>query len=239
VLTVAPRPPLVSRIGLQTYRTAVREAVRSGREADLLAAQRIANSVGARLQGEGTIVRVWARQGGISDEIIAISQLEGSDLIVIGHPNRSAHAFAWGPSIPTEVVRAADAAVLVANRPPEEAGALPRTTLLVVPGKRAAEAALRWLRRAGWLRRAALTLGWGGPQDGTLEELRLIARDTAATVTEIEIQRDDHRWVGELVAPFDLVVLPRGSDWSGVADDTKVPARINRETRAAVLITPR
>lgn len=236
ILTVAPPPPFSSRLWLQTYRTAVHDALLEARETDLLAAQRIANSVGARLQTDGTVVRVWARHGSISDEIIALSQLEGPDLVLLGRQAKSAHILAWRPNTLLQVARQADAALLVANRPPTEAGPLPRSILLVVPNEPAGEKALRWLDWTGWQRQTELTLGWRGRPGGeSSDALRRLA-DVAevATVKEIDLQPPRRGWIGDRVDPadFDLVVLPRTG--SGTGDEV----RFATEMATAVLILP-
>ena len=237
VLTVAPPPPLASRLWLQTYRTAVREAVLQSREEDLLAAQRVANSVGSRLQKDGTVVRVWARQGSIPDEILATSQLEGPDLVVMGRQSKSPHILARGSNIAEQVAKHADAAVLIANRPPDGPGPLPRSTLLVIPAGPAGEEALRWLQWAGWLQQTDLTVAWRGRPEGSGSDAprRLALAAGVAHLSEREVPTEAGEWAGELMDPeaFDLVVLPLSGSRSG--DELRAAT----ESRTTVLILPR
>ena len=236
ILTVAPPPPFSSRLWLQTYRTAVHDALLEARETDLLAAQRIANSVGARLQTDGTVVRVWARHGSISDEIIALSQLEGPDLVLLGRQAKSAQILAWRPNTLQQVARHADAALLVANRPPAAAGPLPRSILLIVPNEPAGKNALHWLDWTGWQRQTDLTLGWRGRHGReSSDALRRLADDAeVATVKEVDLRPPRRGWIGGGVEPadFDLVVLPR----TGPATGDEV--RFATEMVTAVLILP-
>ena len=75
--------------GMQTYWTAVRSAVEEMRQSERLAAERIANTVGERLQHAGLTVRTWARQGDAAEEILAQIEFDQPDLVVLGPRGRS------------------------------------------------------------------------------------------------------------------------------------------------------
>jgi nucleotide-binding universal stress UspA family protein len=157
VLSVAPRPSFVARIGLQTYRTAVREAVREGDQADLLAAQRIANAVGLRLQDAGTAVRTWARQGHVAEEIVALAGLERTDLVVVADRSRPRGLLGRGRTVSDEVARRAGQAVLIVRDTPAGDGPLPSRIAVLAQTTVGADEVVRWLARVGWLAGASVT----------------------------------------------------------------------------------
>ena len=144
--------------GMQTYRPTVRQAVEQIRQDELLAGERIANTVGERLQQAGLTVHAWARQGDAAEEILATVELERPDLIVLGPRGRSGLAQVLLGSVSHEVTVAARRPILVARRPLSEAGPLPAHVLVAVDGSPAAEVAIDWLARSGWTAGTQLTL---------------------------------------------------------------------------------
>lgn len=144
--------------GMQTYRTAVRQAVQQMRQSELIAAERVANEVGERLQGHGLTVHVWARQGDPADEIEAAVTTERPDLLVLGHRGRSGLAQLLLGSVSRQIIAEAAGPVLVARRPPDGEGSLPGHLLVLVDGSLAVESAIDWVMEAGWARAANVTL---------------------------------------------------------------------------------
>ncbi len=144
--------------GMQTYRTAVRQAVEQLRESEVLAAERIANEVGERLQARGFTTHAWARQGDPADEILASIDADLPDLIVLGPRGRSGLAQILLGSVSRQIVAETTRPVLVARRPPEGEGSLPTRMLVLVDGSLAAEPAIAWVLAAGWTRAANVTL---------------------------------------------------------------------------------
>lgn len=173
ILTVAAGSTAMRGFGLQTYRAAIQEAVSESRETVLLAAQRIANSVGRRVQQSGLPVQTWARHGDIADEIIAMARLELSDLVIVSPHGHSRPLAPWRQTVVEQVLRLSDRAVLVARRPAHER-TLPATVLAVLPDTVRAEATLNWLVRAGWLDGARVGLAVAG--DASSGQARTIVR---------------------------------------------------------------
>jgi nucleotide-binding universal stress UspA family protein len=218
VLTVAPRAAPAWGLGLQTYRRAVKEAVMQAGQAGLLEAQHVANAVGSRLQEDGLRVRIWARDGEAADEIVRTAQLEATDLVIVGNRGRSSRGLIWGRSVSSQVARDADAAVLVARQPPRGDFRLPRS-IAVLEGDEAATAeALHWLRGAGWLSGATLTmmrLGGGDRPTVSVPRSRQVAGAVASADRVIDLPPDRDRSIDvvrELAGrqDVDLVVVPRG-----------------------------
>lgn len=191
VLTVATRSSGVMGLGLQTYRPAVREAIREGREAELIRAQRIANTVGRRLQEADMAVQVWARHGATVDEILTMVEIERPDLVVVTPPGHSPHVPPWHRCVAWEVARRSERAVLVA-RPTDRSTRLPREVLIAADPSEE-EGILRWMRSAGWLRGASMGFARqdqpmsSGSDDtaeqpmGILEQVRRSSADLVAT----------------------------------------------------------
>ncbi len=144
--------------GMQTYRTAVRQAVEQLRLSEVLAAERVANEVGERLQGHGLTVHVWARQGDPADEIRAAIAAERPDLVVLGHRGRSGLSQLLLGSVSRQIIAEAAEPVLVARRPPDGEEPLPGHLLVLVDGSLAVESAIEWVMAAGWARAAKVTL---------------------------------------------------------------------------------
>jgi nucleotide-binding universal stress UspA family protein len=157
VLCVATRRWLGAGLSLQTYRTAVRDAVSDVRQGELVTAMRTANEVGQRLQGAGLVVQVWARHGAPAQEIAALVRSEHPDLVVVS-PRGGRGPLFPGPTVTERVIRGAEVAILVARGAAAEEGELPQQILLVVTDERRAEHALGWLHRAGWLRETRVIL---------------------------------------------------------------------------------
>ena len=211
VVTIAPRPGWVSGLGLQTYRTAVREAVRQARETELVEAQRVANAAAFRLQRAGMPVRVWARAGEIADEIVRASRLEPTDLIVIGHSGRSALALIRGGGVSGHVSREADVPVLVAHAPPHGHERLPQSIAMLDTGETATAAALRWLDDAGWLDETHVTM---------------VATHGGQPVDDVHALID--------ATGIDLVVIPR----TPAGREAKRAMEISETSRVSVLLVP-
>lgn len=143
---------------LQTYREPVRLAVDGLRENEGLAAQRLANEVGVRLQRAGLTVRTWARQGDTHRELLAMVAAEGPDLIVVGPRGRSALASALLGSLTANLAEDSPVPVLVAKRPVSPDRPLPDHLVLVVDGSSQPDQAIKWLRQIGWLTDTRVTL---------------------------------------------------------------------------------
>ena len=135
---------------MSTYREPVRQAVEGLRQGEVLAAQRIANEVGERLQQGGLTVRTWARQGDAAEEILAHIELEQPDLVVVGPRGRSGLALLLLGSVSNQVIASSDRPVLVARRPASERGPLPAHLLVLVDGSPGAETAIDWIVQQGW-----------------------------------------------------------------------------------------
>ena len=144
--------------GMQTYRTTVRQAVEQIRQNELLAGERIANTVGERLQRAGLTVHAWSRQGDAAEEILAMIEQERPDLVALGPRGRSGLAQMLLGSVSHEVMASANRPILVARRPPSDEGALPGHLLVLVDGSPAAEAAIGWIAQAGWAGGATVTI---------------------------------------------------------------------------------
>lgn len=190
VLCIATRRWLGAGLSLQTYRTAVRDAVSDLRQGELVTAMRTANKVGRRLQGAGFVVQVWARHGAPPEEIAAVVRIERPDLVVVS-PRGGRGPLFPGPTVTEQVVRAAEVATLVARGRAAEEGELPQQILLVVTDERRAEHALRWLHKAGWLRESRVTLVGSaapGTSSGGEASAHGASRDVG-TVTESALGR--------------------------------------------------
>jgi nucleotide-binding universal stress UspA family protein len=243
VLTVAPRPGWASGLGLQTYRTAVREAVIQARETELVEAQRVANAVGSRLQRAGIRVRVWARSGEVSDEIVRASQLEAMDLVVIGGSGRSSRALLWGRSVSSQVVRQSDLPVLVAHPPPRGDDRLPHSIAILDVDRGATACALGWLGDVGWLEETRVTLARiesdGRPSSAAVRSGTAAGDPALATAGMVVLPSDRDRSIVALralidQAEIDLAVIPRAQD----RRVTDLALRIADVARVSVLLTP-
>lgn len=144
--------------GTQTYRAPVRKAVDQIRQSELLAAARIANEVGERLQRAGHTTRAWARQGDPAEEILGAIDAEQPDLVALGPRGRSGLAQLLLGSVSRQVIGEATRPVLVARRPPDGDDSLPRHMLVLVDGSLVAETAIEWILTAGWTTGANVTL---------------------------------------------------------------------------------
>jgi len=244
VLTIAPRPGWAFGLGLQTYRTAVREAVIQARETELVEAQRVANAVGSRLQSAGIRVRVWARTGEAADEIVRASRLETVDLVVVGGSGRSSRALLWGSSVSSQVAHQSDVPVLVAQPPRTSDHRLPRSIALLDVDDVTTARALGWLRDVVWLKETRVTLARLGGPDGRPPSATVRAGtasgDTvlaAAGVVVLPADRD--RSVDALrafieQAEIDLAVIPTAHD----RRETDLALRIADVARVSVLLIP-
>lgn len=195
VLCVAGRGITRMGWGMQTYRTSVRDAVEQLRQSEVVAAERIANEVGLRLQAAGLATRALARQGDVVEEVLAAIELEAPDLVVLGPRGRSGLAQLLLGSVSRRVIADTERPVLIARRPPDEHGELPQGTLMLLDGRRSAEEAIDWLATAGWARGERITLlGLLGVTPG----LESDDPELAAQVTEA--MRDDALHTLDLVS---------------------------------------
>jgi nucleotide-binding universal stress UspA family protein len=210
-------------LSLQTYRTAVREAVADLRQAELLTAMRTANQTGQRLQASGMVVQVWARHGSPSDEILALVRNENPDLVVVSPHGRRVPLFPQ-PSVTERVLRGAQVPTLVTRAPATESGDLPQGIVLAVGDEGGAEQALCWLARAGWLRESRLTLVGLEPDAGA-----------ARAVSESALER-----LGAIAAPE---AQSAGVDWqalrAGPAADRLLSALVGMAADLVVIPQPR
>jgi nucleotide-binding universal stress UspA family protein len=178
--------------GMHTYREPVRQAVEDIRQGELLAAQRIANEVGERLQQGGLTVRTWARQGDAAEEILAHIDLEQPDMVVVGPQGRSGLARLLLGSVSSQVIASAGRPVLVARRPASERGPLPEHLLILVDGSPGAERSIAWIVEHGWAIGSRVTIlgmlgvpaGVDSDEPEAVSALQGIVRGDAATSLE-------------------------------------------------------
>jgi nucleotide-binding universal stress UspA family protein len=244
VLTIAPRPGWASGLGLQTYRTAVRESVIQARETELVEAQRVANAVGSRLQHAGLRVRVWARTGEAADEIVRVSRLEAMDLVVLGCSGRTSRAMLWGRSVSSQVARHSDVPVLVAQPPPRGDHRLPHSVAILDIDEGATAGALGWLRDVGWLNETRVTLARleradGRPSGRTVRSKRAAGDTDWAAAGVVVLPSDRDRSIDALriiieQGEIDLAVIPRTPD----RRETDLALRIADVARVSVLLIP-
>lgn len=190
VLCVAKRRWRGTGLSVQTYRTAVQDAVGDLRQGELMTAMRTANEVGQRLQGAGLLVQVWARHGAPAEEVAALVRSEHPDLLVVS-PRGRRRPLLPGPTVTEQVVRRAEVATLVARRPAAEGGELPRQILLAVTHEHLAEHALGWLTRAGWLHESRVTLVGLAPRQESSgsNDAPLDVRAATGPVSEAALER--------------------------------------------------
>ena len=142
----------ITRLGWSMVgdRSSARQAVEQLRDAEMIAAERIANEVGLRLQQAGLSTCALARQGDVVDEIMATIEVQRPDLVVLGPRGRSRLAQMLLGSVSRQVIADTPTATLVARKPPRDEGSLPQSLLMLVDGTRATEVAVDWLVAAGW-----------------------------------------------------------------------------------------
>jgi nucleotide-binding universal stress UspA family protein len=204
VVTVASRG--VSRLGwsMDGDRQVIREALEAVHRGELLAAERVANEVGERLQRTGLMARTWSRQGDTRDELLAHIDMEWPDLLVIGPRGRSTVATMLLGSVTQDMVEHAPCPVLVARPPESEEGGLPRHILLLVDGSLRGEEVVSWLERTGWLDEARLTVaGLLGERDGLEWNEPELVEDVARAVREDAVAT---------LEPFVQPLIDRGLD---------------------------
>jgi nucleotide-binding universal stress UspA family protein len=144
--------------GASADRPAVRQAIRELQESDLRSAERVANSVGERLQADADItVRTWARQGVIAEELIGLVEDLRPDITIVGHRGRSRLAHLVLGSVATALVTHSPRATLVVRNDPSSLPA-PGRALVVFDGTSGAERMIRWLAELGILDGAEVTL---------------------------------------------------------------------------------
>lgn len=192
--------PGIARLGwgMQTYREPVRQAVEGLRRSEELAAQRIANEAGERLQRSGLTVRTWARQGDPAEEILAHIGLEQPDVVVVGPRGRSGLAQLLLGNVSNQIIASAGCPVLVARDPGPGQGPMPRHLLVTVDGSPGAGTAVAWIVQKGWAIGARVTvLGLLGVPAGVDSD------DPGAAATLQELVRDDAaRSLERLSAPL-------------------------------------
>lgn len=253
VLCVATRRWRATGLSLQTYRTAVQDAVNDMRQGELMAAMRTANEVGQRLQGAGLLVQVWARHGAPPEEIAAVVRTEQPDLVVVS-PGGRRRRLLPGPTVTQQVIRRAEVATFVARGPAADEGQLPRQVLLAVTHEHLAEHALGWLAGAGWLHESRVTLiglaarenstgdfdspldvrGVGAVSEAALERLAAVAAtDAGPGAVERRLLHDGPpaEQLLETLAgsPIDLVVVPhpRPGQRNDLAETIASTARVS------------
>lgn len=194
----------IGRLGwpTQSDRSAVSQALEQLRESEVMAAERIANEVGVRLQQAGMTTRTWTRQGevwthqgNVASEVLATIDLERPDVVVIGPRGRSTLAQLLLGSVSRRVVAESRSPVLVARRTSAVAGSgLPRSLLVLVDGTRATDSAIDWLSSSGWAEGARVTLLalLGFPAGVEYDDPELVSQvnqvsrsDAAATLEEL------------------------------------------------------
>lgn len=158
VVVVAARG--LSRLGwsLEGDGQSIRNALEAMRQSEWVAAERISNEVGERLQRSGLMAHMWARQGDPRAELLAHIEAEPVDLVVIGTRGRSAVASMLLGSVSQELVAYSPAPVLVARAVEGQDGSLPRHIVVAVDGSLRTESVVGWLDRTGWLEGARVTL---------------------------------------------------------------------------------
>lgn len=244
VLTIATRQGWVSGLGLQTYRTAVREAVIQARETEVVEAQRVANAVGSRLQRAGIRVRVWARSGEAADEIVRAARLEAVDLVVVGGSGRSYRSILWGRSVSGQVARHSDMPVLVAQSPGRGDHRLPHSIAILDVDDVATAGALSWLRDVGWLDESRVTLARlegadGRPTRATVRSGTPAGDAVSAAAGLVVLPSNGDRSIDALKAlveqaEIDLAVIPRAHD----RRETDLALKIADVARVSVLLIP-
>lgn len=158
VVCVAGRGPARLRWLDRPVSEPLRTSLDRLRRDELLAAGRVANEAGERLQRLGLVVHAWAREGDACDSLLASAESDRPDLVVVGPAGRSGLATAVLGSVTQRVVARATVPVLVARPAPDDGQPLPRHLLLVVDGSPAAEGALDWLLTVGLPAGSRLTL---------------------------------------------------------------------------------
>lgn len=245
--------------GMQT-REPVRQAVEGLRVRELMAAQRIANSVGERVRRTGITVRPLARQGDAAEEILAHIEQEPPDVVLVGPRGRSELAQWLLGSVSNQVIASAGRPVLVARRPASEHGPGPDHLLVLVDGSPGAKSSFDWIVRSGWAIGAKVTIlgllgvpaGVGGDEPGAVSDVHDLVRGDAANALDrladplrqqartlaIELEIG-HPFEGALRAaeelPADLVVVARPPRRRS---QDPFPEKIARYLPTSVLIVP-
>lgn len=209
----------VARLGWprQDERSAVSQAIEKLRESEVMAAERIANDVGIRLQRAGLTTRSWARQGdswtrhaNVASEVLATIDLERPDLVVVGPRGRSTLAQLLLGSVSRRIVSESRAPVLVTRKAEPTGGrVLPRSLLVLVDGTRATDHAIDHVIASGWARDTSITLlGLLGFRPGVefddpelVSQVDAALREEAASTLEATTARltDDGARVGSML----------------------------------------
>lgn len=260
VVTVAARG--LSRLGwsLEGDGQSVWRALEALRQGERLAADRVSNEVGERLQRNGLMARTWARQGDPRAELLAHIEAEPVDLVVIGTRGRSKAASMLLGSVSQDLVAYSPCPVLVARAVESEDGSLPRHVLVAVDGRLRTESVVAWLDRTGWLEDARVTIAgllgeragleWDEPEliadlarreeeacAATLERIGQPLMDRGLEVDVIFVRA--HPLQGTLDAATsrgaDLIAMARGLHRPG-ADP--FPEKVVRHAPVSVLVVP-
>lgn len=213
--------------GMQTYRAAVRQAVEQLRQSEMLAAERIANEVGERLQGHGLTIHAWARQGDPAEEILGAIDTDRPDLLVLGPRGRSGLAQLLLGSVSRQVIADTMRPVLVARRPAGDEGSLPKHVLFLVDGSLAVETAIDWVAAAGWAREAKVTLlGLFGVEPGVeTDEPELAGQVTGLLRADV-------------LGALDRLAERLGGEASEVTTDIEIGHPLEGSLRAAEQLGP-
>ena len=260
VVTVAARG--LSRLGwsLEGDGQSVWNALEALRQGERVAADRVSNEVGERLQRNGLMARTWARQGDPRAELLAHIEAEPVDLVVIGTRGRSKAASMLLGSVSQDLVAYSPCPVLVARAAQGEDGSLPRHVLVAVDGRLRTESVVAWLDRTGWLEGARVTIAgllgeragleWDEPEliadlarreeeacAATLERIAQPLMDHGLEVDVIFVRA--HPLQGTLDAATsrgaDLIAVARGLHRPG-ADP--FPEKVARHAPVSVLVVP-
>lgn len=268
------RPPLIdvvcvarggpSRLGwtLEVPPAVLEAAAAAIRDSELMAAQRIANEVGSRLQAAGLAVRTWVREGNVVEGLLQMAAELQCDCIVVGPRGRSPVLEILLGSVTLRLVEESSWPVLVARpatlRPPGRSR--PHDVAVLVESPAAAERALAILADFGWLSVDRLSLValleplWDLRDDPVaIQELidevrtpiersldRLVRRHLSeAQLPVIEMHTAPRS--GEALKTLDdlgaeLAVVTRG-DRTGLPKD-HLAAKIARYAHSSVLVVP-
>lgn len=246
------RPPVIdvvcvarggpSRLGwtLEVPPTVLEAAAAAIRDSELMAAQRIANEVGSRLQGAGFTVRTWVREGNVVERLLEMAAELGCDCIVVGPRGRSPVLEILLGSVTLRLVEESSWPVLVARADTLAPGASrPHDVAVLVESPAAAERALAVLADFGWLSVNRLSLvalvePFWELRDDLVMTRELI--DEVRAPIERSLGRLVRRYVPEAQLPvIEMLTAPRSGEALKTLDDLGVDlAVITRGDRKAL-----
>lgn len=260
VLSVAA--PGITRMGwsMEGDRATARQAAEQLRQSEVIASERTANDASLRFQEAGLRTRTLARQGDVAEEIIAATDAERPDLVVLGPRGRSRIKQFFLGSVSRQIIEDVPSPVLVAREPRTTEGPLPERVLVLADGDRPAAAAVDWLADTGLVADSnVVLLGLLGQPEGIEHEdpdlagrvydslrsdagalLEALATRLADQVADIEMEaRTGHPFeatmeIVERVKP-DLIVVARHRSRRGHAPFAE---KITRYGTTSVLIVP-